>query len=404
MRLAKVLGAAVLAAAAPPVLDAVGGELDVAAEIGPEVRIFAYAPAFTGQRDTRISPSIAAELEGVYETEGGNDRFTIVPFVRLDAIDDERTHADLRAANWLHFGDAWDTVVGLDEVFWGVTESRHLVNIVNQDDAVEDIDGEDKLGQPMLNLNVEAAFGAFSLLVLPGFRERTFPGDDGRLRGPLPIDEDAATFDADAEALHVDFAGRWSRTIGDWDVGLSHFHGTSREPRFVITPLADGPVAVPHYDLIDQTGLDLQLTTERTLWKLEAITRSGHGDRFGALVAGLEHTLFAINDSSADLGLLVEYLYDGRGVARAPPTTADDDLFVGARLVLNDEQDSQALIGGVVDRNTQATLMSLEAERRLGQAWKAELEVRLFLNVDARDDAGGFRDDDFVTFRLTRFF
>ncbi|NIP75689.1 MAG: hypothetical protein GTN90_06820, partial [Xanthomonadales bacterium] len=113
-----------------------------------------------------------------------------------DATQSGRSHADLREANWLRIGDGWDLVAGIDKVFWGVTESRHLVDIVNQDDRVEDIDGEDKLGQPMLNLNLLRDWGTVSLFVLPGFRERAFPDRGDRLRGSLPVAEGDATFDS----------------------------------------------------------------------------------------------------------------------------------------------------------------------------------------------------------------
>ena len=230
-------------------------------------------------------------------------------------------------------------------------------------------------------------------------------GEAAGRRGPLPMDDDTPTTDPGAEARHVDLAVRWAHTIEDWDIGLAHFHGTSREPRLIPRIDASGrTVLVPQYDQIDQTSLDLQLTTDAWLWKLEAITRSGHGDRFLAAVGGFEYTLFGVLETSADLGLLAEYLYDGREGGTAPGTSADDDIFLGARLALNDEQDSAVLAGVIVDRTSQATLFFVEAERRLGDSWKIELESRFFLNVPGGDPLAGIRDDDIVTLRLTKFF
>ena len=401
-------GLTALLTAAPLALaggTSLAGEWDFSASLTGELRAFPNDPAFPGQDNATLSPSVSFEPEAVYEWNGGDDRLTFVPFLRWDADDDNRTHGDLREANWLHQADDWDLVVGVDKVFWGVTESRHLVDIINQDDAVEDIDSEDKLGQPMVNLNLLRDWGTASVFVLPGFRERTFPDGDARLRGPLPIDDDNPTYDSGAEDRHVDLAVRWAHTIEDWDIGLAHFHGTSREPRLIPRIDASGrTVLVPQYDQIDQTSLDLQLTTDAWLWKLEAITRSGHGDRFLAAVGGFEYTLFGVLETSADLGLLAEYLYDGREDGTAPGTSADDDVFLGARLALNDEQDSAVLAGAIVDRTSQATLFFVEAERRLGDSWKIELESRFFLNVPGGDPLAGIRDDDVVTLRLTKFF
>lgn len=382
------------------------GEWDFSGSIAGEIRAFPNSPQFDEQDDTRLSPSIAFEPEVVYEWNRGDDRITFVPFGRYDAHDDNRSHVDLRELNWLHVGDDWDSVIGVDKVFWGVTESRHLVDIINQDDSVEDVDGEDKLGQPMLNLNLFRDWGTLSGFILPGFRERPFRSNNARLRGSLPVDDDNATFESNAEEHHIDFALRWSHTFDDLDIGLAHFHGTSREPRLLPRVNPDGRVVlIPRYDQIDQTSLDAQLTKDAWLWKLEAITRSGQGDRFFATVAGFEYTLFGIFDSNADLGLLAEYLYDGRDEDDAPAVITDDDIFLGARATLNDEQDTTFLIGGIIDREEQSTLFSVEAERRLGEFWKLELEGRLFLNIDDEDlILNGIRDDDVITLRLTRFF
>ncbi len=383
------------------------GEWNLSGEIAAEMRYFAHTPRFAGQDDNiEFSPSGFVQPEIVYEWNDGDDRITLKPYFRWDADDDNRTHGDLREANWLHIGADWDLVVGIDRVFWGVTEARHLVDIINQVDQVEDIDEEDRLGQPMINLRLQRDIGTFSFFVLPGFRKRTFPDASARLRGALAIDDDDPSYDSGADERHVDLAGRWAHSFGNWDLGLAHFHGTSREPRLL--PRAEpggGVILRPHYDQIDQTSLDAQFTHDAWLLKLEALTRSGHGDRFAAAVAGFEYTFFQVMETDADIGLLGEYLYDGREDApTAPPTIFDDDVFVGTRLTLNDTQDTALLLGLVVDVNNQSTMKFVELERRLGDDWTFELEARLFNDVDDNDALNNFRDDDFVTLRSTRHF
>jgi hypothetical protein len=120
-------------------------------------------------------------------------------------------------------------------------------------------------------------------------------------------------------------------------------------------------------------------------------------------VAGFEYTLSGVLDSSADLGLLAEYLYDGRP-GDAPPTPYNNDIFVGTRLSLNDVHDTSILAGAVWDIEDHATFVTIEAGRRLGDSWKAETELRLFLDVPADDVLAAFRQDSFITLRLLRFF
>ena len=393
-----------------PLAPSQAGDLDIGAEIAGEVRYFPNDPAFAGQLE-HWQPSLSFKPDIRWETQDRKHQITIIPYFRLDSQDEERTHFDLREGYYrFNSDDNWSITIGAAKIFWGRTESRHLVDIINQTDGVEDIDEEDKLGQPMINLSMIKDWGVLDFFLMNGFRDRTFSGPDGRLRFSQAVNTDDPIFERDARRAAFDYAARYSHYIGAWDFGVSIFHGTSREARFSFS--AGGAIR-PVYDKITQGSIDLQYTNEAWLWKLEALVREGHGDVFFASVAGVEYTLYQIF-GAADLGLLVEYQYDGRdeGLVQenlgltlaAPITAADNDIFMGSRLAFNDPQDTSALVGLVLDTDDQSMGMFIEAERRLGQNWTAELETRLFLNVDPDNPLLAFAEDDFVTFRLTRYF
>lgn len=365
-----------------------------------EARGFADSPAYEGQSGNgQASWILSPEFDR--QSVNGRQQFRIVPFLRLDNIDDERTHFDIREAYWRNLGDSWELTVGFNRVFWGVTESRHLVDVINQTDMVEDIDGEEKLGQPMIQLATDRAWGRFEAFALLGVRERTFSGADGRLRTPLPVDDDAAVYESAAGGSRIDGALRWSHYFGDWDVGAYWFHGTGREPQLNPDPV--GERLIPFYAVTQQVGVDVQYTRNAWLWKLESIAREGQGTTFGASVAGFEYTFYQVGRSAADIGLLVEYLYDGRDET-APPTIYDDDLFVGSRLAFNDALDTQLLGGVIVDRNDGSVAALLEAERRIGSRIKLELEARWFMNVASTNTLKAFDRDSHVTLRVSTFF
>ena len=369
--------------------------------VGAEARFFFEDPGLTHQLD-HFQPSLLFQPELFFETADRRNQFRLTPFLRYDTEDSQRTHFDLREANWRHIGDGWDLLAGVGKVYWGVTESRHLVDIINQVDGVEDIDEEDRLGQPMLNLNLVRDWGTLSLFAMSGFRERSFPGTAGRLRPALPVREDDPIFESDLEQWYPEFALRYQHSLGSFDIGAHYFHGTGREPSFV--PSADGSFLRPRYEIINQVGLDLQYTNDAWLWKLEAIGRSGHGSPFVAAVGGFEYTYFQAFGSKADLGFLLEYLYDGRD-AEAPPTTLENDIFAGTRLALNDTQDTSVLAGAIYDPSDETASILVEAERRIGDHWKVELEARLF--AGSTEDSEILRDigeDGFVALRFTRHF
>ena len=146
----------------------------------------------------------------------------------------------------------------------------------------------------------------------------------------------------------------------------------------------------------------MQFTKGGWLWKLEAITRSGQSPRFTALTGGFEYTFANALDSGADIGILAEYLFDDRG--DAGPTPFEDDVFIGTRLALNDVQSTSVLAGAIIDPETGASNVLVEASRRLGDSWTVDFEIRGFLGAKSTDPLHGFRKDDHVQLQLTRHF
>jgi hypothetical protein len=371
-------------------------ELSLSGQSAIDARVFLEGAPNPGQREGS-GLSLLLEPEAVWTLENG-DEVAFKPFVRLDPQEDARTHGDIRELFWLRSKDTYEVLAGFQKVFWGRAESNHLVDIINQTDTVESFDEEQKLGQPMVQLASLQTWGTVRLFILPAFRERTFPGKEGRLRTGKPVDGNRATYASGAGQWRTDVALRYEHSWGDWDMGLAYFNGTDRAPVL----REDGERFVPYYDVIDQASLDLQYTRDAWLWKLEALARSGEGERFSAFVAGFEYTFFGIQDTAADLGILFEYHRDDRGVD-APATLFDDDVFVGARLALNDVPDTQFLAGVVADRYKDEQSYFVEASRRLNNNYKVELEARFFSGRQT-PLAAAFRTEDFIQLRLVRFF
>jgi len=396
----SILQTALLLAAAFAASTSSAADWDLTGFVGFDTQAFWLDGQYQGQQNG-LNPSLMLQPEFYWRSDDSQQRVTIVGFARLDSVDDERTHADLREAYWGIDGDGWDLTAGISKVFWGVTESRHLVDVINQTDLVESIDEESKLGQPLVNLNLQRDYGRFGLYVMPYFRERTFPGVDGRFRAPLVVDTDNPIYESSDEENHIDLALRYSHYIGDVDIGAHVFEGTSREARFVIAP--EGDRLLPIYDQMTQFGVDVQYTAEAWLWKLEAIARDTRVDSFLAAVGGFEYTFYGVKDSSADVGVLFEYLYDGRN-AISPPTGSDNDLFVGTRLAFNDADDSSVLAGVAVDLNTQELFLNIEAERRFTDNLSVELQLRTFMNAEPGGALFTVEQDDYLQLRLSWYY
>lgn len=380
---------------------------NISGNVAFEGRYFTSDPAFTNQsKSGGVSLSVSPEYK--YRSEDDNSQFTFNPFYRWDDVDTERTHGDIRQLDFVTAKDDWEFQVGVGKKFWGVTESQHLVDIINQTDGVEGADGEDKLGQPMLRASKLTDNGSIDFFVLPYFRERTFAGEKGRLRFPLVVDTDNPQYESKSEEKHIDYAVRYSTSMDEYDIGLSYFDGTSREPDLSRLGLKNGvPVITPFYPLIRQIGLDLQYTGESIIWKLEAIHREPNSDesnfeKYSAGVGGFEYTLPAITESGAELGLLAEYHLDSRG--ETPGVAFQKDIFVGARLALNDEDSSELLAGAFVDLDNSSKSLRVEGSRRIGNGLKVNLEAQVFTDVDENDAFNSFSQDDYIQLELQKFF
>lgn len=345
------------------------------------------------------SVSVAGNFE-LHHNILDNFQFSLEAFYRIDENDRERTQGDLRLAEFLYFTDNWELSVGLGRVFWGATEFVHLVDIINQTDQVEALDGEEKLGQPMIHLTIPRDWGVVEAFALPWFRERTFPGVEGRFRTPIPVDTDQTTYESGAKQHNTDLALRYSTTLGVTDIGLYYFNGTARDPVLLFShDPSSGPTLYPYYEQISQTGLDLQMSVGEWLLKGESYYRTGQSRSYAAVTFGFEYTLIGIADSMMDLGLIGEYVFDDRDDGWLP-TIYENDIMGGLRLVLNDMDDTTFLLGLIRDIHTGSSIVAVEASRRVGESIRINLDASLFTNMDIQDPAFSLAKDDFIKLEI----
>lgn len=370
---------------------------DFELELEAEYRYFDDAALFDEQ-ETHF-PSIAIRPEYSIEWNDGYEAINFTGFFRFD-VDDERTHWDIRELYYQKAKNNWEISLGLKKVYWGVTESNHLVDIINQTDAVESFDGEKKLGQPMLQYSLSTNFGTFDFFYLPYHRKRTFAGKKGRFRFSEVLDKDDLKYESDAGQWHQDFAFRYGHSLGVFDLGFSHFYGTGREPLFTFDALGN---INAFYPIINQTGLDVQITNNAFLWKLESIYRTSDSQDFLAAVGGVEFTIGNIKNTGIDVGLIAEYLYDERDELAL--NALQNDIFFGSRIAFNDVQSTEILLGGISDLKNSSKIFSIEGSRRFGQSMKVEIEGRFIKNVDNREFIlSNFQNDSFLRFTLFKYF
>ena len=372
--------------------------VDTLVELGLEGRAY-FEEGPPGTHQGKLAASFRAEI--THELVEQNVYLSFEPFVRLDQYDENRNHADIRELKAIKVYDNWEFEGGLSQIYWGVAESNHLVDIINQTDALEGIDGEDKLGQPLLRGSRIFDQSTLSFFVLPGFRERQFLGRESRFALPFPVDEDNAQFESDQGNDHVDYSLRYSGYAGLMDYGLSWFKGTARRPLF--RPSApDSSVMLPYYQQIERVGLDVQYTIDAWLWKLEAIHQQSELPSYSAYVGGLEYTFFNMHDGSYDLGLIAEYSRD----TRDDPQTVflQNDMFLGTRFAFTDAESSSILAGGFFDLDDDSRVFRIEASRRVFGDATLSLEAQVFSNTAPGNINNIYRNNDFLMLDIAWYF
>ena len=334
----------------------------------------------------------------------GRVKFMLDTKAQYNQRDDRRRRIDVSELALGYFADEIDISAGVLTEFWGVTEARHLVDIINQTNVAENIDEEEKLGQPMVKLRLHQEWGSVQFFWLPVFRERIYPDDNSRLGPGDNIRYKDALYESSHQDNHQDFALRYSHTFGEWDVGIAHFNGTSREPLLMLDVTQLPQISfIPYYELIDQTSIDVQMSSESLLLKLEAISRASDAQgRYAAAVAGFEYTRVGIFNSAMDLGYIAEYLYDERSEQASTPFA--DDIFAGLRLVANDVAQTTLLLGAYVDRDNHSTAWRFEMDTRLRDGVTLNIEGQVFSNPHTEDLLYGFRNDDYLKVGVQWFF
>ncbi len=415
------LGTVWLCAAGP------GYALDWRGNISTE---FTYFPkSSVGTDNWNFNSSVAADVELSHDL-ADNIRLTVHPFVRWDQQDEERSRVGVKELVLSTSGDSWEFNAGLATVFWGVTESRNLVDIINQTDSVEDIAGDDKLGQLMLNFKWFSDYGDFEAYLLPQFHDRTFSGTNGRPFPGIAVDPDLTTYESSDGITPNDFALRWAHSFDSWDLGLHYFDGTSRDPLLIPQATATGVALAARYPQLQQVGLDAQGLYGDLAIKAELIHQNGNEiESHIEAVTGIEYTLvgllsplqdneklptqwcnsdtrnpikmLACNDR-LDLGIVVEYLWDERGELSTHPFQSD--LLAGLRFAFNDASSSDALLGLLQDLDGGATTLSLETSTRLFESYRLKVLGRQFLNTADDPSVSALKNESFLQLELSYFF
>lgn len=380
------------------VLVGCGATFSQRGSIATDARAYLRSPKYSGQ-EQGTSVSLAFEPELSLQTDDQKHTATLRPFIRMDAVDSQRTHYDLRQADYVFATDGWELGAGIGTFSFGVLEGNRLVDVTNQVDFVEDWTRRTKLGQPYAKIGATLGPVTLQAFYLAYNRAETFPGVRGRLRPAVVIDTDEPMYESELGAWHPSAALRASFHTDEWDIAVSGYSGLSREPT-LLARFNDAHVT-PRYDFLQQGGFDAQWTHGALILRAEGVTRWWSADyRFSwAAAGGIEYTFFDLG--GMDLTWLAEYYLDRRPVD-TPYSLLQNDAFAGARLAINDEGNTEFRAGAVTDLETGTVFLSAQAKRSFWDHWSVQLEGMAFFARGSGVDRS-FEHDHYLQLRLEYF-
>ena len=231
--------------------------------------------------------------------------------------DSSRTFFDIKKFNYNVRHGLVDFLVGVNVLHWGVTETRNLVDVVNQRNYATDYRGFDKLGQPMFMIGAKLAeLGRLELGYMPYFREvriaesRAYPG--------FPIAITESLIDGESQQRTDDFFLRWEGSVENLDIGLAYIDIVQRIPNlnFQLTFVSQSDIdlrLIADHERQDGFLLDLQYLIGEWGLKFEGVDGNSQdvGDFFQYAV-GAEYALYDVGVDSLDIRLSLEYYNDSR--------------------------------------------------------------------------------------------
>jgi hypothetical protein len=323
-------------------------------------------------------------------------------FGRGDAFDRARAALIVEEAWAQVSGERIRVRAGFDIVTWTTTEAFHPADVINARNWDSDLENLEKIGEPMLSVQLRASdTTVIELHATPHRTRPMLPSPRSRLT-PMPgLSERPAIRFLDRSGRPADgqwaaqgaLAARQITAAGDFGIHLLE-HNDRLQPLARAQPDGLPPLLV--FQTVRQAGLTYQHAVGPLVAKLEAVYRwfvapaeaaPGQPDH-GLAAAGVEYGWSHEGGRESTLIVEAQTVYGAPDQAsRAQLTPFQRDLLLGYRLALNDQHSQEVTAVAIADGDRPGEgLLAASYQLRLGDTWTSSLSLRLF--TGRADDPG----------------
>ena len=367
-------------------------------------RFFHKDNAYPSQTNTY---SVELKSEFFFEPSK-NSNFLLEPYYRYDQHDKERSLFDISQGFFLYFNDYGEFKIGKEKIFWGITELKNPVDVINSPDSAS---GEEKakLGQSLISYSyINDNFGYIDLIYMPEFHKSTQIGKKGRLRLNLPTENYNTIYEGGAGEKTPSWAFKWQNSFGDSDISFQFFRGTSRDVS-TIPVVENGQLKYfAGYERISQIGSFLQKVNGPLIFKFEGIKRNGQKnslyerENFFSYITGIEYVKTRVFRELWDLNLFLEYSNDDRGSKSTD--IFQNDLFIGSRISLNDVEGTEITQSLTLDLDGNGNTGIIEVSTRLMDSLRITADYNFYWSLKSSDTLYSFRRDNYFGIKVTNYF
>ncbi|MBJ57214.1 MAG: hypothetical protein CMP24_03110 [Rickettsiales bacterium] len=373
---------------------------EINSETGIIIKEFHKNEAYSNQQNT-YSSFIKSEIFFDFKNDF---EFLMEPYFRYDHHDKYRSLFNFKENNITYYYNDIQLKAGISEVFWGITESKNLVDIINLKDVT---DGEQKakLGQSLLAFsNYSEKFGSLDFFYLPFFKNSSQIGKEGRLRLSKPIENYNIVYEGGAGSKVPSWALKWEHSFGVIDLSLQGFRGNSRESS-TIAKLENSQLKYfQGYERISQIGTYFQVISGPIIYKLEAIKRNGQKnaknirENFFSYTLGLEYLTNNLFENKWDLTSFIEYHNDDRN--NDSTDIFQNDLFLATRLNFNNIEGTEFFTSITLDTDGGGNTSTLELSSRITDNIRVTGSYNSYWSVNDVDILYNFRRDNYFSINI----
>ena len=352
-------------------------------------------------------------------------RLKLGAFGRVGALDINRSLLFAEDA-YIAFRNRWIRIrIGAQVLNWSATEAFHPADIINSRNFDSNLENAEKLGEPMVSLNVRLWEGArLEAFYMPLRLAPRLPGTNSR----LSFSPSSTTTSLSSTPIRLvlgdilfvnrngaisrqlvshQWGARLAQTVGGADIAVQVVqHNDRSQPSFAgeSFDLSDGVPSSfriqPVYNFVTHAGLTYTHVIEDIVIKLESAYRYFHHvdassrlniTAFGPLrpkahiqvAAGIEYGWVYPNDHEATLILEGQAFIWPEGRARGPSGQAfqgpfENDVLLGYRHSFNDEDSKELMFTFISDvTRWPEVLVSASYSQRLSDVWGIKTGIRL---------------------------